>query len=70
MRHDALKANKNKKGFYTYIQVQKENKVNGMNVMRKIVVLLVASLVGVAGVANAVSAPTGTDKSYDRTDCG
>ena len=41
--------------------------MNGMNVMRKIVVLVVASLIGVAGVANAVSAPTGTDKSYDRT---
>ena len=41
--------------------------MNGMNVMRKIVVLVVASLVGVAGVANAVSAPTGSDKSFDRT---
>ena len=41
--------------------------MNGMKVMRKIVVLVVASLVGVAGVANAVNAPTDKDKLYDRT---
>lgn len=41
--------------------------MNGMKVMRKIVVLVLASLIGVAGVANAVNAPTDKDKLYDRT---
>lgn len=53
-RHDLSRTEQRK--LETYNQVQKEDKVNGVNV-KKIVVLFVASFIGWVGIANAASAP-------------
>jgi len=53
-RHDLSRTEQRK--LETYNQVQKEDKVIGVNV-KKIVVLCVASFIGWVGIANAASAP-------------
>ena len=55
-RHDLSRTEKRK--LETYNQVQKEDKVIGVNV-KKLLIVFIVSVVGFAGVADAASAPQG-----------